>query len=130
MTTNAAHGADDSNAQNTVEQVKDKVGDAASRARDLAISPADSKAVALPVYGAAGVAVALTAWLWRRRSRRNANPWRAAAKDAGAHVKTVRRQAKAGVKAARKRSREQAAARLAAARSQARKAKARAKSWT
>jgi hypothetical protein len=114
-------------AQETVTQAKEKVSGLANRARDAATT-ADANSLTRPV-AAAGLAVVITVWMWRRRARRNANPWRRAAGEAKAQIKTVRQQAKSGVKEARKQTRKQAAAQVAAARAKAKTAQKRAKSW-
>jgi hypothetical protein len=112
-------------AQETVAQAKDKVSEFANRARDAATT-ADANSLARPA-AATGLAVVITAWLWRRRARRNANPWRRVADEAKAQIKTVRQQAKSGVKEARKQARKQAAAQVAAARAKAKTTRKRAK---
>jgi uncharacterized protein YjbJ (UPF0337 family) len=118
--------------QEKVGQAKEAVSGLASKARENAAPPAVTSppAVRGAGVGAAtiGVATAVVVWLVRRR-RRNANPWHRAAGTAKSQIKTVRREAKSGLKAARRRSRAEAAAQVAAARDRARKAKARAKSW-
>ncbi|MFB9832095.1 hypothetical protein [Actinoallomurus acaciae] len=117
--------------QEKAGQVKDTVSDLASKARENATPPAITSPPAVRGAGAAavGVATALAVWLLRRRAKRNANPWRHAAQTAKSQIKTVRREAKSGLKAARKRSRAEAAAQVASARAKAHRAKARAKSW-
>ncbi|HZE32612.1 MAG TPA: hypothetical protein VE198_14380 [Actinoallomurus sp.] len=122
-------------AKEKATQAKDKVAqaksDLVSRARESDAVPTEmSPATRRAGVGAAatGAAAALTVWLLRRRARRNANPWNTAARSAKAQIKTVRRQAKSGLKTARKRSRAQAAAQVAAAKARAHKAKAKAKS--
>jgi hypothetical protein len=114
-------------AQETVTQAKDKVSGLAKGARDAATA-ADANSLTRPV-AAAGLAVVVTVWMWRRRARRNANPWRRAAVEARSQIKTVRQQAKAGVKEARKQTRKHAAAQVAAAQAKAKTARKRAKSW-
>lgn len=119
--------------QEKAGQVKEAVTGLAAKARENATTPAITgpSAVRGAGVGAAtiGVATAVVVWLLRRRARRNANPWHRAAETARSQIKTVRREAKSGLKAARKRSRAEAAAQVASARAKARKARARAKSW-
>jgi hypothetical protein len=119
--------------QEKAGHAKDAVSDLASKARENATPPAITSPPALRGAGAGaatiGLATALAVWLLRRRARRNANPWERAAETARSQIKTVRREAKSGLKAARRRSRAEAAAQVASARAKARKAKTRAKSW-
>ena len=119
--------------QEKAGQAKEAVSGLASKARENATPPAVTSppAVRGAGVGAAtiGLATALVVWLLRRRARRNANPWQRAAETARSQIKTVRREAKSGLKDARKRSRAEAAAQIASARARARKAKSRAKSW-
>jgi hypothetical protein len=128
-------------AKEKVGQAKEKVGQATGKVADGSSHEDGAAAVTSPpaVRGAGigaaalGVATALVVWLLRRRARRNAGPWQVAARTTKSQIRTVRKQAKAGVKAARKRSREEASAQVAAAKARAAKAKAkardRAKTW-
>jgi ElaB/YqjD/DUF883 family membrane-anchored ribosome-binding protein len=126
-------------AGDAVHAGREKVGQAKEKVSDLASPEGPAPAITSPpaVRGAGagvvtlGLATALVVWLLRRRARRNANPWQVAARTAKSQIKTVRKQAKSGLKATRERSREEAASQVAAAKAKARKAraKAKAKSW-
>lgn len=103
-------------------QAKDKVSEMAPDGAAMTSPPAVRGAGA----GVATIGAAIAAiWMLRRRARRNANPWQKAARSAKGQVKTVRKEAKSGLKAARRRSRKQAAAQVATAQAKAHKAKAR-----
>lgn len=123
-------------AGHVVQATRDKVGQTKEKVSDLASTEDGAPTITSPpaVRGAgvatAGVAAVVALWMLRRRARRNANPWRAAAKTAKSQIKTVRKEAKSGLKTARKRSRAEAVQQVASAKAKARKAQARAKSWT
>lgn len=118
-------------AQDKTAQAKEKLSDLASRARENAPAVDSGVAKRSTGIGAAvlGVSAGVVIWLLRRRARRNANPWHAAARTARAQVKTVRRQAKSGLKTAQERSHARAVSQVAAAKSKARHARAKAKDW-
>jgi vacuolar-type H+-ATPase subunit I/STV1 len=118
-------------AQDKTAQAKEKLSDLASRARENAPAVDSGVAKRSTGIGAAvlGVSAGVVIWLLRRRARRNANPWHAAARTARAQVKTVRRQAKSGLKTAQERSHARAVSQVAAAKSKARDARAKAKNW-
>jgi MYXO-CTERM domain-containing protein len=118
-------------AQDKVAQAKEKVTELASRARENATSPEEPNSLVRRSSAAAtGLAAVGMVWMWRRRARRNANPWRAAAEEAKAQIKTVRQDAKSGLKTAREHARKQATSQVATARSKARDARAKARSWS
>jgi hypothetical protein len=118
-------------AQDKTAQAKEKLSDLASRARENAPAVDSGVAKRSTGIGAAvlGVSAGVVIWLLRRRARRNANPWHAAARTAKAQVKTVRRQARSGLKTAQGRSHARAVSQVAAAKSRARDARAKAKNW-
>jgi hypothetical protein len=119
----------------TIGHAKEKVGQAKDKVSDL--TPEDATITGPPAVRGAGVgaatiglAVTVAIWLLRRRARRNANPWQVAARNAQAQIKTVRKETKSSLKAARKRSQAEAASQVAAARAKARKVRSKAKSRT
>ncbi len=119
-------------AQEKVAQAKGKVSDLATKARETGVPSIEADATTARRGGAAagGVAAFIAAiWVWRRRSRRNSNPWLAAADDAKSQIKSVRKQAKSGVKRARKQTKKHAEAQVKNAKSKAKTAKKKAKSW-
>jgi hypothetical protein len=99
---------------------------------DIAKETTDSPQV-VPVARWAGTAVAAVAagitlaWLWRRRARRNANPWQRAARTAKSQIKSVRGEAKTQATAARRQVKQQVKQQVATAKSKAKAAKIKAK---